>query len=214
MTRSVGLAVFAAVLAFLAAGCGSSPATPGVANLGTTSTTPAGSGATAGGAGSPQTSSGSVGGAALAIAGGNTADMTKFAACMRSNGVPNFPDPSAQGGISITPGSGIDPSSPQFQSAQTACQKLMPRGQAPSPAQQARMQAQALKFSSCMRSHGEPNFPDPSFSNGGVSLSINVKSGIDPRSPQFQNAQKACQKNLPGVVTRTGSVSAVKGSGP
>jgi hypothetical protein len=207
--------LFAAVLvalAFLAAGCGSSPAAPGVATIGATSTTGTGTGngAAPSGGGLAQTSSGSGGGAALSIAGGNTADMTKFAACMRSNGVPNFPDPNAQGGISITPSSGIDPSSPQFQSAQSACQKLMPRGQAPSPAQQARMQAQALKFSACMRSHGEPNFPDPSFSNGGVSLRIDVGSGIDPSSPQFQNAQKACQKSLPGLATHAGSVGAVK----
>jgi hypothetical protein len=66
------------------------------------------------------------------------------------------------------------------------------------------MQAQALKFSSCMRSHGEPNFPDPTFSGGGVSLKISASSGIEPTSPQFQAAQKACQKNLPGVITRGG----------
>jgi len=214
--RIVGVAAFAVALsglAFLAAGCGSPSATPGVASLGTTSTTAAGATATGSGGGQAQTSGGSGGGASLAIAGGKAADMTKFASCMRSHGVPNFPDPSAQGGISITPSMGIDPSSPQFQSAQGACQKLMPRGQAPSPAQQAQMQTQALKFSACMRSHGLPNFPDPTFSGCGVSLKINSSSGIEPNSPQFQAAQKACQKNLPGLATHAGSVGVVKSAG-
>jgi hypothetical protein len=51
----------------------------------------------------------------------------KFAACMRENGVPNFPDPQNQGGGFIV-GEGVDPNSPQFQSALTACRKLQPGG--------------------------------------------------------------------------------------
>ena len=37
-----------------------------------------------------------------------------FSACMRSHGVPSFPDPTANGGVSIhvQPGNGIDPNSP------------------------------------------------------------------------------------------------------
>jgi hypothetical protein len=51
----------------------------------------------------------------------------KYAACMRAHGVPNFPDPQpgSNGGFLIT---GVDPNSPQFQSAQQACQSLMPGG--------------------------------------------------------------------------------------
>jgi hypothetical protein len=50
---------------------------------------------------------------------------------------------------------------------------------------------QDIKFASCMRRHGEPGFPDPS-SNGVFSL-----EGIDPNSPQYHAAQKACQGQLP-----------------
>lgn len=139
--------------------------------------------------------------------------MTKFASCMRSHGVPNFPDPSAQGGISITPSMGIDPGSAQFQAAQSACQKDLPQGTAPSPAQQAKMQAAALKFSACMRSHGEPNFPDPTFTNDGIALKIDARSGIDPSSPQFQNAQQACQKDLPGKVAHAGAIGVARSAG-
>jgi hypothetical protein len=131
------------------------------------------------------------------VGGGKT--IAEFASCMRSHGEPNFPDPNAQGVLSISSSSGIDPSSPQFQSAQHACSKYLPNGgQPPSPAQQAKMQAQALKFSACMRGHGVPNFPDPEFGNGKVAIRIGASSGIDPQSPQFQAAQKACQGELPG----------------
>lgn len=51
-----------------------------------------------------------------------------------------------------------------------------------------------VKYSQCMRAHGVRNFPDPG-SNGEVGISSS--SGIDPRSPHFQAAQKACAKDLP-----------------
>ena len=125
--------------------------------------------------------------------------MAQFASCMRTHGEPNFPDPNAQGQLSIDSSSGIDPSSSQFQSAQRACAKYLPNGgQPPSPAQQAKIQAQALKFSACMRAHGVPRFPDPQFGNGKVSIHIGSGSGIDPQSPQFQAAQQACASELPG----------------
>jgi hypothetical protein len=169
-----------ALVAVLAAGCGGTSANPGVANLGTVTTTTTSS---SGNGASSDTSKESVGRA--------------FSACMRSHGVPNFPDPSSSGGIQIN--GSIDPNSPQFQAAQRVCQKLLPAGGAPSPAQQAKMQAQLLKFSACMRSHGEPNFPDPQFpSGGGARLSITRGSGIDPQSPQFQQAQNFCRQYLPG----------------
>jgi hypothetical protein len=177
--RAAALLVSAATLAVIAAGCGSSSGNPGVASLGGTATT------TTGSDGSPNATSKESGGRA-------------FAACMRSHGVANFPDPSSGGGINIGPRSGINPDSPQFQSAQRACQKLLPAGKALSPAQQAQMQAQLLKFSACMRSHGVPNFPDPQFSAGGARVKIGGGSGINPNSPQFKQAQRECKQYLPG----------------
>jgi hypothetical protein len=46
-----------------------------------------------------------------------------------------------------------------------------------------------------MRTHGVPNFPDPS-PGGGIQL--NAGSGVNPASPAFQAAQKACGSKLPG----------------
>jgi hypothetical protein len=61
------------------------------------------------------------------------AKLLKFAQCMRSHGLPSFPDPNPasiiweSGGGPIFPsGSGINPNSPQFTSARNACKSLMP----------------------------------------------------------------------------------------
>jgi hypothetical protein len=136
---------------------------------------------------------------------------------MRSHGVPKFPDPQTSGhGTSITFGSGtgIDPNSPQFKAAQKACQKLLPNGGKPDAAMQAKAQAQMLKFSACMRSHGVANFPDPTFSNGGAQLKLGGKgSGLDPKSPAFQAAQKACQSVMPGPPGGKGASTQSGGGG-
>ncbi len=50
-----------------------------------------------------------------------------------------------------------------------------------------------VKFSACMRSHGVPNFPDPTFISGGQGITVRVGgAGINPRSPAFQQAEKIC----------------------
>jgi hypothetical protein len=58
--------------------------------------------------------------------------LLTFAKCMRAHGLPDFPDPSPGGGLSITggPGSDLNPSNPTFQHAQQACQSIIgsPRG--------------------------------------------------------------------------------------
>jgi hypothetical protein len=48
-----------------------------------------------------------------------------FAECMRSHGVPNFPNPHGNGPL-FGPGSGIDPTALQFQHALQACKSLAP----------------------------------------------------------------------------------------
>ena len=55
--------------------------------------------------------------------------LLKYSQCMRSHGVPNFPD-LGQSDQSPVPGNGapINPSSPQFQAASTVCQRLLPAG--------------------------------------------------------------------------------------
>jgi hypothetical protein len=143
------------------------------------------------------------------VAAAKAAQPIAFAKCMRSHGVPNFPDPSSSngGGIQIQASdragsgqslsvNGVSVNAPAFQSAMKACQSYMPkRGKLP-PGGLASMRANGLKFAACMRSHGVPNFPDPQIQSGpggGVGVRIGGPgSGLDPRSPAFQSAQKAC----------------------
>jgi hypothetical protein len=125
------------------------------------------------------------------------ADFLKFAACMRSHGVPNFPDPSSHGGIQIAAGSGVDPASPAFQSAQNKCQKLLPGGgPGKVPAPSASDTRAALAWAQCVRRHGVPNFPDPSASaTAGLNfrgIVFPVGPEFNPRSPAFEQAQASC----------------------
>ena len=52
--------------------------------------------------------------------------MLKFADCMRSRGITNFPDPTVNAnGVSVDPPRGLDTSSAHFHAAQQACRKYM-----------------------------------------------------------------------------------------
>jgi len=167
-------------IALLAAACSGGTPSASVAHTGSTTSTTA-----------PSSGSGSAGS-------GSGGVTVAYSACMRSHGVPNFPDPNSQGGISIkassgSGGSGIDPNSPQYLAAQKDCAKLAPS--AGTPAQQAQNLANAVKYSACMRSHGVSNFPDPTVVNGQIAFAGQQGLG---RSPNFQTAQNACQSVLNG----------------
>jgi hypothetical protein len=61
----------------------------------------------------------------------------KYAQCMRSHGISDFPDPNSQGQLQVQarPGGDLDPNNPLYQSADKACrhyQYVLPGGGAPS----------------------------------------------------------------------------------
>jgi hypothetical protein len=56
-------------------------------------------------------------------------------------------------------------------------------------------QADYLKAASCMRSHGVPDFPDPTFGNNGVKF--NIPPNIDPNSSQAKRAEAICVNLIP-----------------
>ena len=151
----------------------------------------------------------------------------KFAACVRSHGVPDFPDPGASGGgpVKQTPnsisvdGHHLSESPRVVQKAMGKCQKYSPVAHGPkiSAAQLAKLKAGALAMAKCMRAHGVPNFPDPQVGTGpgGHGVSVGIRLGgpasrgngqgnppFDPQSPTFKAAQKTCMplmtKDLPG----------------
>ncbi len=160
MTKT-GLSLAAlASAALLLAGCGggSSP-NGGVARLGSG----AGSGATA------------TRGAAAPGSGSLEAQALAFAGCMRSSGVPNFPDPSGGGGFLFRKSAGVDPSSLSYAAAQAKCKKYLPTGPGSGPPPSAQTLAHYLKVAQCMRSHGVPDFPDPR-----ISLPSNPRAALGP----------------------------------
>jgi hypothetical protein len=135
-----------------------------------------------------------LGGAAIAgcgstgvsgAAGTNASSGIQFAQCMRTNGLPNFPDGP------ITPDRGINPLSPAYQSALNACNKYLPRDDAGPPPTPASVVRQEVALARCMRANGVPTFPDP---NAQGNIQFPIDSPI-PRSPAFQRASKGpCKK--------------------
>jgi hypothetical protein len=112
-----------------------------------------------------------------------------YTRCMRSHGVPGFPDPTSQGTFIPT---GIDPHSPQFQSAMRTCHHLLPAGSGQrTAAQQQQVESNALKFAVCVRTHGIPGFPDPVFL--GTTVDFKVPKGLDQSLPQFLSAMRTCR---------------------
>jgi hypothetical protein len=87
----------------------------------------------------------------------------KFSACMRANGVSDFPDPNASGAFTIDAianGSSIDTNSPAFTRAITTCRDLEPAGFTGTTRTPEQQQA-ALTFAQCIRDNGVKDFPDP-----------------------------------------------------
>ncbi len=109
---------------------------------------------------------------------------------MRSHGEPDFPDPTSQGLFPHIP-----LPSPQYLSANKACEHLLPTYTV-TPAQRQQDFNRALKFSACMRSHGILSYRDPVESaNGNLEVGGNPGPGS---SPQMQAAWQACRQFGPG----------------
>jgi hypothetical protein len=128
--------------------------------------------------------------------------------CMRSHGVPNFPDPTASGGYTLQAdgtlegaGGSVDIDGSQAQAAYGDCRHLLPGGPSVSQLEQdgqqeQQAQAQALplelKYAECMRAHGVPNFPGP-----GQATTSPGSAPVNVNSPQFLAATRACQSLIP-----------------
>jgi hypothetical protein len=116
---------------------------------------------------------------------------------VRSHGIPNFPDPDSSGQIPKETAQQLGVSDSRLTAAQRACQALWPY-QAPTQAQQRQQLTDDLKFARCMRSHGVPNFPDPTSSDGHVRFVISVsRDGFNPYSSQIRAKALECQHVLP-----------------
>jgi hypothetical protein len=133
----------------------------------------------------------------------------RFAGCLRSHGVHNFPDPISPEDLKSS-FAGIK--SPAIQSAATACRHLLGSGGSPSQtAGQRRAQTvAALAFARCLRSHGFPQFPDPS-STGELTHRMLAAAGIDIHQPAVVHAADACVGVTHGLITRAAVARFVTG---
>jgi hypothetical protein len=123
----------------------------------------------------------------------DSAQLVRYAQCMREHGVTNFPDPTSTGALTLGKTT-ID--SPQYQTASQACRSLAPAGsQNGSVSLQA--QAQALRFARCMRSHGVTDFPDPSTSGSGGPVGFAISQSVHD-SPALRSAVHACRSLFAG----------------
>jgi hypothetical protein len=181
-TRIAVVTIYVALTGLVLAACANAPR-QGVAQLGVTTTS--------NGSGTGST--------------GKYAAWLAYSGCMRSNGVPTFPDPVQIDGSVRVPGSpaGVDPNTAAFTSALQTCRRLEPNGGQPTNAEQQKASDRMLKLSKCMRKHGVGAFPDPTFaapsnrgdysdifSNDGVWLAI--PNSVDVHSPAFTSSSVAC----------------------
>jgi hypothetical protein len=130
----------------------------------------------------------------------------QYARCIRSHGVPSFPDPQ----VTTSPGSSsvrqMVPASvggsPKFKSAQQACRGLLPGpadrstrsyGHGPGP-------AGLLAFARCLRGHGLSGFPDPD-RDGRITAQMISASGINLHTPVFLSAARACLGTTHGAIS-------------
>lgn len=115
---------------------------------------------------------------------------TQYAQCMRANGVPDFPDPDANGQLR---GPGHEQQNdPNFQAAAQKCRTLVPASQHENTGDPAFVE-QMRRYSQCIRSNGVPDFPDPD-ANGQLRGAGHELQG----DPKFQAAAQKCLSSLPG----------------
>lgn len=132
----------------------------------------------------------------------------KYSRCMRLHGVSDFPDPkvrvsgnSVEVGIRVTPGL---TGSPQFKTAQKACQSIVGGpGQLDgrTPAQQQARERGLISFANCMRSHQVPTFPDPT-TDGQISPQMLAAANIDLKAPAVRSAAIDCVPASEGQLTK------------
>jgi hypothetical protein len=174
LVRATAIGALAVALAVVAAACGGSDDSSGVASLTNTGQTTTNSSD-----GSGETSPKERREAAL-----------KFAQCMREHGV-DMPDPvNGRFELQVKPGD-----QKKAGEAQRACQKYL-QAVAPqmSEEEEAELREAALEFAKCMREHGV-DMPDPKFQEGG-GMTLRMPAGTRDDDPKFKAAQKACDPIL------------------
>lgn len=184
--KSIAAILATAAVVLLVTGCGGpGPSSNGVATL-------------------PSPSAGSARAARTApplSAGGQTEQALAYAQCLRSRGVPDWPDPNGSGGFDKAQvfravGNLGSPLYQRYAAAATACQDLLPTSRELTAAQLQQDWTDDRNFAGCMRDAGVSNAPDPVSDGRGRPYFNLAGTGIDPMSPQILATARACQSQL------------------
>jgi hypothetical protein len=158
------------------------------------------------------------GGAPHAAGSSSSPSAVAYSSCMRSHGVPNFPDPGSGGQVPKADAQRLGVSTSQLQAAQQACQHLLPNagGSLEQQTEQCistsncpqalvqQMLTAERKLARCMRSHGVPKYPDPTLDSQGRPIFVFSISndGFDPHEPQIMTKEDECQRLAPAPEPR------------
>jgi surface antigen len=177
------LAVLAATLLAVLAGCGSDRDSPGVASLNGASTAPS----------------------ASAAAGDQEQQALKLAACLRENGAPDFPDPTvdADGSVHFEFPASVDRTKlrPAFQACRQYAEGLnLGRG----GVDRTQLQDALVKYAQCMRANGY-QMADPDLSGGtGTPPQGGPFAEIDRDDPAYRAAHPKCEQHLAQLPSAAG----------
>jgi hypothetical protein len=139
-------------------------------------------------------------------------ESLRFARCMRSGGVPNFPDPPANGSYGVKSFAqqsngrtmsinGVSVNAPAFRSAIAKCNQYLPQPPAPTTPQLAKIRVLMVTWAKCMRSHGLPDFGDPTITADGHRI---MHGEFNIGSPAYNAARTACDPKLNRSITAAG----------
>jgi len=167
-------------------------------------------------------SGGSSTGSRSPSASSSSASAVAYSACMRNRGVPNYPDPDSHGNLTKQGAQQLGVSESQFQSAQQACQHLLPDNNGALNADSLRQCESAGNcshalvqwalsggriFAQCMRSHGVPKWPDPKTNSEGQPYFAVYESGLShsyTHSQQLRSTAQQCMSQSGAVALPMG----------
>jgi hypothetical protein len=155
--------------------------------------------------------SSSAGGTANAGQAASSPSAVAYSHCMRSHGVPNYPDPGSDGALPKGGAQQFGVSSSQLQAAESDCQHLYPvndgaiqqcetTGDCPQAVVQQALNIMR-EYARCLRSHGLARWPDPSLDSQGRPFFDVSAAGLSyqyTHSPAFGSKDSECERLVGG----------------
>lgn len=127
----------------------------------------------------------------------------KYSACMRANGVTDFPDPNADGYLAY---GGVSVPKAVWVKAVGACESLAPQSWAEGAGRTPEQQHAALRFAQCMRDNGVPDFPDPATNDEPLIDTSKMRGDVSARDiPELKGAQEACHELFTAALPALGT---------